>query len=233
MKTTSKIVFWLVCGVLLAGAIITVAARQNTASQLRAEHEELVKTGDEMARLKAENAQLESLRNENEEVQKLRLANKDLPKLRNDVRQLRRQVEEAEKLRSENERLKTAGAAMAADANPQRLLANTFTKESLRDVGFAAPRATLETFFFALSRGDVNRMLDCVTPDAAAKLRAQPEDQLRRSFSDLGVALLGYEVEDRSQPSPGEIDLNIRLNAIDQTRSMRFIQIQNEWKMAP
>ncbi len=217
---------------LAAGSVAAVALRQNEISSLRAEQQSLMNGSQEADRLMQENQGLAELRQENEEVTKLRLENKDLPKLRNEVRQLRKQMDELAKLRAENERLSAQPAGNPNQAG-RNVLGMVFPKESLRDMGLGMPMLTLQTFFAALSQGNVNRALECLVPEAAARLQALSEEDRHQKMLQYMAGFTGFQISDRSQPAPDEIVLRIDLPGTGATQQIRFKQIGNEWKMSP
>lgn len=233
MKPKLKISAWLVCGVSLTGAVITIAAKQNKVSQLRAEKGELSKANEEIARLKAENAQLEQLRIENIEVQKLRLANKDLPKLRNQVRQLRGEVEEAQKLRSENERLAAAQQNGSSGQGVSRPLPEGFIpRANMADVGLFTPEAAVQTFFSAMRDGNIQRLEQCFVngpplPTDPGALQKQ-QQELANEFAHFP----GFAITGKTEVSADEVIVHVQTAAGGSVVPVPLKRIGNEWKMS-
>lgn len=216
-----------ILAVLLAiGSVAMVAVRQSELADLRAEQLTLLKDSQEADRLAIENREIDKLRADNEEVKKLRVENNDLPKLRNEVRKLRKQLDEMAALKAENERLMSQPVVV-----PPERAKNQFARENLRDVGMRLPIMTLQTFFAALNQGNVNRAMECLTPEAAAKLAA--EGQNGQQLLQLMNNFTGYQITDRNQPSPDEIDLQVQLTGTGAAQTVQFKLIGNEWKMSP
>jgi hypothetical protein len=221
----------------VASAVVFIVNQQSAIAKVRAENDDLAKANEEAAQLEAENGQIGALRNENAEVKRLREANVDLPGLRNQVMQLRRQVEAMEKLKAENAALaaqqKSPGAGTNLEDRGERrkqMMGSVFRREDLADVGTGFPRATLQTFMWAMSNGNIQRMRDCLTLEAAAGLANVPDDSLRQEASRMAEGFTGYEIVGRKD-SPDEIDLEIKLSATGQTQEMRFKNLGTDWKL--
>ncbi|HZQ47405.1 MAG TPA: hypothetical protein VFC07_10365 [Verrucomicrobiae bacterium] len=233
MNTRVKLFVWGLLIVVVAGSLTAVVVRQGDIAALRAEHQNLLSDGQEAERLARENQDIATLRAQNEEVAKLRVENKDLPKLRNEVRQLRKQLEEMAKLRAENERLMAQPSNDAGQGQKNIMAANGFTKDSLRDVGMGLPILTLQTFFAALSQGNVNRATECLTPESAARLQAASKADGHLGLLQIMNGFTGYQITDRNQPSPDEIVLQVKLTGTGVTQDLHFKQVGNQWKMNP
>jgi hypothetical protein len=239
MNTNLKVLMRTAAVLLAAGSIAAVAMRQNEISSLRAEQQALLNDSQEAERLALENQDIEKLRADNAEVAKLRLENKDLPKLRNQVRQLRKQVDEMAKLKADNERLANQPTDAPQPGQQVSGAKNQFAKESLRDVGMGAPVMTLQTYFAALSQGNMNRAMECLTPEAAAKLASDATNHNAQQLLESMNNFNGYEIIGRNQPSADEIDLEVKLNITgasagpgnSEPGNFRFKLIDNQWKM--
>ncbi len=237
MNTKLKILMRVAAVLLAVGSVAAVVVRQNEISSLRAEQQTLLNDSQESERLARENQDVDRLRAENAEVAKLRLENKDLPKLRNQVRQLRKQVEEMAKLKADNERLANQPTDALQPGRQVSVAKNQFAKESLRDVGMGAPVMTLQTYFAALSQGNVNRAAECLTPEAAAKLASVAKELNAQELLGIMNNFSGFEITGRNQPSADEIDLEVKLNITSasteiQPGNFRFKLIDNQWKMS-
>lgn len=236
MNTKLKVFMRTAAVLLAAGSVAAVAVRQNEISSLRAEQQALLNDSQEAERLVRDNQDIEKLRADNAEVAKLRLENKDLPKLRNQVRQLRKQVEEMAKLKADNERLAKQPTDAPEPGQQVSVAKNQFAKETLRDVGMGMPVMTLQTYFAALSRGDVNRAMECLTPEAAAKLASDAKNHNAQQLLEIMDSFNGYEITGRNQPSAEEIDLEVKVNITGapvwvQPGNFRFKLIDGQWKM--
>lgn len=236
MNTKLKFLMRIAAVLLAAGSVAAVAVRQNQIASLRAERQALLNDSQEAERLALENQDIDKLRADNAEVVKLRLENKDLPKLRNQVRQLRKQVDEMAKLKADNERLANQQIDVPQPGQHVSVTKNQFAKGSLRDVGMGMPVMTLQTYFAALSRGDVNRAMECLMPEAAAKLASDAKNHNAQQLLEIMDSFNGYEITGRTQPSADEIDLEVKLNITGaptevQPGNFRFKLIDGQWKM--
>ncbi len=231
MNTRVKLFVWGLLIVVVAGSMAAIVVKQNEVAALRAEQQMLLNDSQETDRLTRENSGIEKLRQENEEVAKLRVENKDLPKLRNEVRQLRKQLDEMAKLRAENQRL-SAQPANSPNQTRSNVFEMVFQKDSLRDRGLGLPMLTLQTFFAALSHGNVDRALECLTPETAAKLQTASADDRRQKMLQLMDGFTGFQISERSQPAPDEIVLRVELPGTGATQQIYFKQIGNEWNIA-
>jgi len=96
----------------------------------------------------------------------IRETSHELLRLRNEVRQSREQARELEKLRQENEHLASVLKALASGKAPRLAQMEGYVaRETWSNAGLAAPEAALQTLFWALQEGNIERMLECMTPE--------------------------------------------------------------------
>lgn len=221
----------LLCVLLLAGAVAMIFANQKTAARLRVEHDQLLSVNQEAAKLQAENEQLEKLRAENAEFQRLRAENKDLPKLRNDVRQLRRTVDVLNKLRVENERLTIQQAARSTTPIAPRAVPENFIyRTALMDAGLATPEAAAQTFFWAMCRGDLQRLGQCTVNGPEVGGTGNPDVERERLVQE-SAKFPGFAITGKTQTAPDEVTLNVQTSAGGSVVPMKLKFVGGEWKV--
>ena len=115
--------------------------------------------------------------------------------------------------------------------------ASVYPKASWIFAGYASPESSLESWTWALSRGDKTVMLQSLTPEA------QKEEQKRLArFSDdpviaraqgLGLnSQLGYTIRKREIVSDDEVVLYISVAASKEVRKYDMRKLGSEWKLA-
>jgi hypothetical protein len=120
-----------------------------------------------------------------QEVTALREETKELPKLRNEVSQFRATQIELTKARAENARLleaKRTGLSIPREAPPGFIL-----KEQLKNAGFATPEAAVQTFFWAMSQGDLGTMLQALSAGSEDKKHIENSPPEERAELELKV----------------------------------------------
>jgi hypothetical protein len=221
MKTILKLAAAVVLLVMIGGMVTL----QSAIKDARTEQQELSKTSADAGTSAKDDS---SPAAESEEVRRLREGNKDLPKLRNEVRKLRRQADEMAKLRADNERLKNAPKPVARQYPPDFI-----KRDMLRDSGLSTPEAAAQTAIWAMTHGELNRLKECLTSEAAASmLAAKDEASLRRDMEGAKV-IPGFRILDKEERSADEVVLKIELIPDLDTggQEMKFKRVGNEWKL--
>ncbi len=204
-------------------------------------------------RLRIEN---ESLRAEKLEADQLAAENRDLPelraaagatkrsddrtellRLRNEVRRLRAQQQEAEKLRAANQRV--AEEITSGKFTPRRLadLEGAVPREKWTFAGFATPEATAQSFFAGLASGEPEQFLNCLTPNLAAKMRAEMVKDPERKQEEFkkGIAqmanLSAFRIAQQRLRSPDTVVLDIQMTVDGERMPMPLRRVGNEWKI--
>ena len=230
MKTMLKMAAALVLLVMIGGAVTL----QSAIKDARTEQQELSKAGaDAGAQAEGKDGSLPA--GANDEVLRLREANKDLPKLRNEVRQLRRRADEMAKLRADNERLQNVSKQGAKQYPPDFV-----RRAALVDKGLATPEATIQTFMWAMTQGNVSRMKDCMSAEDAAKLsQQQSDDQMREDMAKAGKAIPGFRIAGRHDISPSEVEITVEvmpsadgsIGSDGTDRPIKLKRVGNDWKL--
>jgi hypothetical protein len=231
MKTSKRTTFGALFALTLATGATILYLRQNTIAGLRAENQAVTISSQEAARLARENGMIARLREEDIEAQKLREENKDVLKLRNDAGQLREELAALSKPLASLATPEPQPASPEVASNLRLIQQNYFTKDTLSDQGFNIPRATIQTYYWAMREGDVKKAMECLTPSAQASWQSQSEDLLRQQMLETMRSFTGYNITGRTVPSPGEIILSIQLNGTGETQQMHFKLIDGQWKI--
>lgn len=231
MSASKPLVIRSLCILALAGLIVAAMQQHGAVAQARAAHQALLKDRDEADRLTRENSQLEQLRGMNKEVSELRQNERELLRLRNQVGQWRAQAAEAARLRAENQRLaswsSTGSAPKGADAMPADFLDRT----ALADAGLGSPEATVQTFFYAMTHGDVSRVYQCTATKFELTLEQEQNwgDGYRKDFADLP----GYSIAQKNIISPDEVQISVQASPGGEIFPVHLIRHGNEWNVQP
>jgi hypothetical protein len=232
MKTTTQSIVRGLLLLLLAGGIAVIAMKQSAIATLRAQHQMLLNDSQESQQLAKENGEISSLQQEADEAEKLRAENQDLPRLRNEVGQLRRQTADLDKLRAEHERLLAKmSAGQSSKSTAPALPADYISRDALRDVGLSSPENAMQTFFWAMSTGNMKRLMQCSANDqnqpvSDAELEAQGQD-LAKQFS----AFPGYRVAEKTNLAPDEVQIGIQASPGGVVAPIKFKFDGTQWKL--
>jgi hypothetical protein len=223
----------LLCAALGAGTLAMIVANQSTLGRMRPENEALLRDQAEVARLTAENGQLAELRAENEAVQKLRLENHDLPRLRNEIHRWREDAAEAAKLRAEKQ---LSGAARAAGTTAANTAAATvpadfILRANLVDAGFSTPEAALQTFFHALSQGDIVRAMQCGANAQSHPMTEEQQDTQRTQMLKEFGSFPGFRIAGTETLSADEVQLGIQSVPGGVIAPIKLKLVGGEWKI--
>jgi hypothetical protein len=171
---------------LLAGGVVMATFQHKEISDLRAGRETLEEQGREAERLAQENREISRKLRENPATETAGRDHEELLRLRNEATQLPRQVEDLKRLRDENERLLAQGKPPA----------DFFPKASLRDVGQATPEDTVQTYFWAVTQGDIDRMAQCLETGNQTLPQTRTESA-RREVQAMAEDLQGFRITEK------------------------------------
>jgi hypothetical protein len=118
----------------------------------------------EADQLAAESGELASSPVSPAELDALRVAHGELLSLRNETHQLRGKQKELDALRAENQRLETQIKQGVASKKSITEMEGFVAKENWANVGLATPEAALQSFFWAMREGNVQRVAECLCP---------------------------------------------------------------------
>jgi hypothetical protein len=109
---------------------------------------------------------------------------------------------------------------------------NDYPKDTLKFAGYASPDSALETWTWALAKGDKTVILQTLTPEARPQwekmLAGKTDEQMRAS----GANFPGYTIQKREVISNDEVVLHITMGASDLVQKYDLKRIGNDWKFA-
>lgn len=224
MKTILKLAAGVILLVMIGGAVTL----QSAIKDARSEQQSLQQSGADAGATQQKNDAAQPTA-ESVEAAKLREANKELPKLRNEVRQLRRQAEALAKLQAENEKLKNAPVPGARQYPPDYI-----RRAALVDAGLATPEATMQTFLWAMTRGNLERMKSCLASNRLADLPQMSAEQFQKQAEEAAKVMPGFRIVERTDMSPYVVRLKVEMmpGMEDAEREGVLERVGNEWKIA-
>jgi hypothetical protein len=231
MKTKHHVL--LVVAVLASATISLTRFQSRTVSNLESENRQL---NTEARNLAAENRQIPKLKVIAAQVDQLRGETSELQKARNEVHQLRDRQMESKQVLAQNERLRKLYAA-GTKSNGRTGAAIAFTAPvEFADLGQATAEAALQTFFWAMREGNIDRSKECMlNPEqmGIGQTNSSPEvlsAQMKKEAADIR----GLRVLNREPISTEEIKLTVQIVAegIDGIHEIPFKarRIGDEWK---
>ncbi|MDB6110613.1 MAG: hypothetical protein JWR69_2363 [Pedosphaera sp.] len=230
MKNSLRFTWRVVSVLILPGGLTVVVLNQDAIIKLRAENEALLGGQQEAQRLELENQEIPRLRQDADEIEKLRAENQALPKLRNDVRQLRRQAGELAALRAENQRLLANGKATERPDVPAPLPADFLLRSNLRDAGLGTPEAAIQTFFWAMCQGNVERVSQCIL-ERTPGIRYGDVDVQRQDLLKEWSRFSGFRIASKKENAPDTVLISLQTSP-GGTEMQRIIKrVGNEWKL--
>jgi hypothetical protein len=230
MKISSHLTWRLASVLILTGGLTVVVLNQGAIAKLRSENQALSGEQQEGQRLALENQEIPRLRQDADEAEKLREENQALPKLRNDVRQLRRQAGELAELRAENQRLLADGKATKRPDGPAPLPADFLLRSNLRDAGLGTPEAAIQTFFWAMCQGNVERLSQC-TLDGSRDFRNGNAEAERQYLLKQWGRFPGFRVTDKKVVSPDRVIVSVQSSVGGTLMQMPLSKVGDEWRL--
>ncbi len=229
---------WIGVGLLavIASAGIAVLQR-NAIATLSQELEGLLAAKAEAEQLTAENQAIEASAAQPGDLEALRAAYRERLGLRREVQQLRGRQKEAEGLRAENQRLAAQIRRGVVPGKSISDLEGFVARESWGHAGFASPESTVQTLFWALREGDVQRVAECLRPSERDMLLKQfaemSEDQRQKMVAESSrlASCKGYRIGERSVIAEDQITLGVQLVADGQILRLPLRRFGQEWKI--
>lgn len=211
-----------------AGTVITIIFNHRAISNLRIANQNLVAEGEEAKRLARENQEIDRLGPLSMEAEKLHEANHDLPRLRNEVRVLREKASALKTLRAENERLRMLKKNSSTAQTPTALPPDFLPKPVLRDAGLGSPEATVQTAFWAMCHGDLNRWSQCLL-DGAERLQ-EDQDWQRKNLAEEMKSFFGFRIVHKQIISPTEVELGLQSSIEGIVLPAKLKLVDKQWK---
>jgi uncharacterized membrane protein len=229
MTISSKLAVNLVLVLALAGAVAIALQEHREIEQARAEQAALMAESQEAQRLAEENKGITALRDSNTEAEKLREQNKDLPALRNDARQLRRAAADLEKLRAENQQLLGKINAAKSPGGPGAVPAGFIPRAAMQDVGASTPEAAVQTFLWAMTQGNLERLAQLTGADGPP-MPLNAEQQKSR-LSQEAQNFPGFAIAEKNIISADEVEIGLQTSMGGTIAPIKLRRVDNEWKV--
>ncbi|WP_040550424.1 sigma-70 family RNA polymerase sigma factor [Pedosphaera parvula] len=229
----------------LAASTVTHLVEQQGANRLRSENQNLADTNRLLS--KERDAALSASTANNDELGRLRKEKGELLRLRSEVGMLRKQASELANFKEETLRLR------AVSSNPQNKQViqaqpagqTNFPKESWAFAGYATPEAALQSWVWAMSKGDKQAMLGSLVPEARKeweKIFGQTSDSefaadVAKGFKNI----VGYKIVELQASSDSEVELRMEMSTTNEQNNkdkmgkaekMTLQKVENEWKLA-
>ena len=228
----------IVFAILALGLSAYLAVRVAT---LRKENRTLQKQVESMAQRAEEPARTEDVSSSRDAVSLSEKQMSELLRLRGEVGLLR------EELRKNKSEVETLRSAAAKSANVPIIPAATgaagesFLKESWTFAGYATPEAALQTWSWAVLKGDSGVALESLAPEMeqamAEHFKGKTDSELAAEGQKSAEKIIGYEILGREDVSDHEAILEIRVNQHNKAgpgrpQKMKFLTINGQWKVA-
>jgi cell division protein FtsB len=227
----------ILAAVLLIGLALAFVWERGALAEFRQQNESCRAEREEADRLAVENRELRDLRAVETRTTGPRSERGELLRLRNEVRPLRAQKREVEKLRAENQRL--ADEIKSGNFAPRKLseMEGYVAKETWSNAGFATPEATVRTFIWAFSSGNLEQFVQCLPPEDALRLqrhlKGDPEGFRKELFDDANPfrKLNGFRIAERTPVDENNVQLGIQAAAGGEILPLRLRRFGQEWKI--
>lgn len=218
----------ILAGLVAVGLVVALGWRQREIQQVRRENQELGTLPNQQPEVGAlaSRSELEA------EMARYKQVNSDLPRLRNDVRQLRRKMDEASQVQQENAQLRTLLAtgkpSQAVPGRPEKFI----PFGDLRDLGNSTPEALVCTTFWALVKGETNRLMDCIYVDPANRSLPFPSFGLGGELAKRDTnGFPGFGIIGQKNVSPDEVVLALQAAEQGSVMELTAIRVGNQWKI--
>ena len=113
---------------------------------------------------------------------------------------------------------------------------NDYPKSVLKFAGYASPDSALETWTWAMTKGDKKVMLQTLTPEARKEweklLGGKTDEQMKSEAAKGADRLSGYRIRQRDIISADEVVVHFSMIGSEQVLKMDVKKIGNDWKIA-
>jgi hypothetical protein len=230
MKNSLRFIGRVTSVLILTGGLTVVVLNQGAIAKLRSENQALSGEQQKGQRLALENQEIPRLRQDADEAEKLREENQALPKLRNEVRQLRRQAGDLAALRAENQRLLADGKAINRPDAPAPLPADFLVRSGLRDAGLGTPETAIQTVFWAMCQGNVERLSQCSLDGEREFLNEDPEAK-RKTLLEQFSKFPGFRITEKKANSEDTVIVSLQTSIGGTVMPMKLKRVGDEWKL--
>ena len=112
---------------------------------------------------------------------------------------------------------------------------NDYPKDALKFAGYSSPDAALETWTWAMTKGDKAVMLQTLTPEARPQwekmLAGKTDEQMKAEAAKGAAKLAGYTIQKREVISADEVVVHFTMIGHDQIMKMDVKKIGDDWKI--
>jgi hypothetical protein len=157
----------------------------------------------------------------------------ELLRLRDDITKLTRQRDTLANVRAENERLRAQVAARGTNARSGAALPPGYIRASeARMAGYRTPQDTIQSFLWAVRKHDVTNLLEALIPVSAQQFLQTHGAANGEEFFKQAEALPGLRVVSQKTLDDGSIEMQLEVIPGVPMETIRFQQIDGEWKMS-
>ena len=113
---------------------------------------------------------------------------------------------------------------------------NDYPKAALKNAGYSTPDSALETWTWAMTKGDKEVILQSLTPetkkDIEKLLAGKTEEQMKADAAKGAAKISGYTIQKREVISADQVVVHITLIGSDEVLKMDVKKIGSDWKIA-
>jgi hypothetical protein len=148
----------------------------------------------------------------------------ELLRLRAEVTRLRARQQELAPLRAENQALREQVRQKSPPPGYRRM-------QDVQFAGQATPEAALQSFIWAMGKGDTNALCQVLTEEAAEDLMNDPHQRRQRELFAAARIIPGYRLVEAQPRSTTEIALKVELLPGEATQEI-IVRLQDgRWRM--
>ena len=154
----------------------------------------------------------------------------ELLKLRSTLTRLEAQKREWAGVRAENERLQQRLSATTTTSPTAPV--GSFTRETVRFVGYNSPEDTVQSAFWAIQNRDAANLMQAFTPEMAKDFQKRvPTNQLNDFLEGRGNLFSNITILDRTAMPDGSVELSILTSGNTSPEKTRFYLVNGQWKI--
>lgn len=123
-----------------------------------------------------------------------------------------------------------------ADGKVEKIadMTHVYPRASLAFAGYASPESAMESWVWAMTKGDKTVMLQSLTPEASKgrqELAGKAESKMRAEFAKNGSDFTGYTIQKRKAISDNEVVLHVTMFGSDQVQKYDIRKVGSDWKL--